>query len=159
MIQIVPGDLLELARGRYFDVIAHGCNCFCAMGRGIAGSIQIMFPEAYEADKATTVGDRSKLGTCTYAHVPIGDGHALTVVNAYTQFHWNGDGVEILADYDAIRSCMKWIKQHHHGQRIGLPKIGAGLARGDWDVILRIIQDVLGDESVTVVEYAGKSWE
>jgi len=45
----VHGDLLRLALGGRFDVIVHGCNCQCAMGKGIALSIKQQFPEAYEA--------------------------------------------------------------------------------------------------------------
>ncbi|PMU98153.1 phosphatase, partial [Pseudomonas sp. GP01-A4] len=31
---MVRGDLLHLARQGDFDVIIHGCNCQCAMGKG-----------------------------------------------------------------------------------------------------------------------------
>jgi len=39
--------------------------------------------------------------------------------------------------------------------RIGYPKIGAGLAGGDWDVISRIIDDELMDWDHTVVVFDG----
>ncbi len=48
---------------------------------------------------------------------------------------------------------MEWIKANHSGKRIGLPKIGAGLARGDWEVISGIIEEVLAGEDVTLVEF------
>jgi O-acetyl-ADP-ribose deacetylase (regulator of RNase III) len=32
----IPGNLITLALEGTFDVIAHGCNCFCTMGAGIA---------------------------------------------------------------------------------------------------------------------------
>ena len=37
------------------------------------------------------------------------------------------------------------------GKHIGLPKIGAGLAGGDWNIIKKIIQTELKDCKVTVV--------
>ena len=46
---------------------------------------------------------------------------------------------------------MQWIKQHYAGQRIGLPKIGAGLAGGDWEVIEKIIEEELAGENVSIV--------
>lgn len=55
-------------------------------------------------------------------------------------------------DYDAVRSCMRWIKERYSGLRIGLPKIGAGLAGGDWDRISRIVDEELDGEDVTLVE-------
>jgi O-acetyl-ADP-ribose deacetylase (regulator of RNase III) len=145
------GNLIELAKEGTFDVIVHGCNCWCEMGAGIAKAIRQSFPEAYEADRQTTPGDRSKLGTCTTAASQVGD-HTVHVVNAYTQFNYTKQGDEVLVDYDAVRSCMRWIKERFSGLRIGLPKIGAGLAGGDWGEISRIIDEELAEEDVTLVE-------
>ena len=150
-MRTTQGDLIKLARAGEFDVIVHGCNCFCAMGAGIALAIKRAFPEAYEADQKTPCGDRTKLGTCSAA-LCANDGKALVVVNAYTQFHWDGEGV--LLHYEALRSCMWWIKTNYSGKRIGLPKIGAGLARGDWSVIRKIIDEELYGEDVTIVEFS-----
>jgi O-acetyl-ADP-ribose deacetylase (regulator of RNase III) len=58
------------------------------------------------------------------------------------------------ADYDAIRSVFKKIKSNFSGKRIGYPKIGAGLAGGDWDQISKIIDEELIDEDHTLVEFA-----
>ena len=146
----VKGDLLQLAYEGAFDVIAHGCNCFCTMGAGIAKGIAATFPQAYAADRQTTKGDRAKLGTCTFAEIPTDHG-TLIVVNAYTQFDFRGPGTK--ADYAAIRSCMRWIAQTFSGKRIGLPKIGAGLAGGDWPTIEAIIGEELTANDVTIVEY------
>ena len=146
----VTGDLLKLAMEGKVDVIVHGCNCQNVMGKGIALSIKKQFPEAYDADLKTTAGDRAKLGTITTADIsrpPV----TFIVVNAYTQFHWKGDGR--LADYDAIRSAFVEIKRRFAGKRIGYPKIGAGLARGDWPTIAAIIDEELTGEDHTVVEF------
>jgi len=148
-MQTISGDLIALARTGHFDVIAHGCNCFNTMGAGIAKTIKAHFPAAYAADMATRKGDRTKLGTCSSAVIPTHGN--LVVVNAYTQFDWRGAGMKV--DYDAVASCMRWIKNHQAGKRIGLPKIGAGLAGGDWGRIAGIIGKELDGESITVVEY------
>jgi O-acetyl-ADP-ribose deacetylase (regulator of RNase III) len=78
------GDLVKMAKRGEFDVILHGCNCWCEMGAGIAKAIRQGFPEAYQADLATTPGDWSKLGTCTVASSPV-EGSEVDVVNAYIQ--------------------------------------------------------------------------
>lgn len=96
-------------------------------------------------------GDRDKLGSISSAKVTRNN-HAFIVVNAYTQFHWRGRGV--LADYDAIRSAMREIKSLYGGSRIGYPKIGAGLAGGDWNKIAGIINEELDGEDHTLVEFA-----
>jgi O-acetyl-ADP-ribose deacetylase (regulator of RNase III) len=151
----ITGDVLALARKGHFDVIVHGCNCYCDFGAGLAKAIQTSFPQVYYADRATKAGDKSKLGSITYAVVDGDDGHSFTIVNGYTQFHWKGKGV--LVDYDAIRSVMQAVKSEFSGQRIGYPKIGAGLARGDWDVISAIIDEVLQGEDHMYVEYEAGS--
>jgi O-acetyl-ADP-ribose deacetylase (regulator of RNase III) len=149
-MKTVSGDLIQLAMGGEFDVIVHGCNCFCTMGAGIAKGIKAAFPAAFDADRATSRGDRAKLGSCTFAEVDL-NGTLLVVVNAYTQFDYRGSGPKV--DYDAVRSCFRWIREQHSGKRIGLPKIGAGLAGGDWERIAAIVGEELAGEDVTVVEY------
>jgi len=151
-MNIIQGDLLELAAIGDFDVIVHGCNCQNTMGAGIAKSIKQKFPAAYKADQQTPKGDRNKLGTISTATVEC-DGHELTIVNAYTQFNWRGRGIK--ADYDAIRAAFHAIKLQFSGKRIGYPRIGAGLAGGDWNVIAQIIDDELDAEHHTLVEYNG----
>lgn len=150
-MKIIHGDLIELAKAGKFDLIVQGCNCQCRMGRGIALTIKQQFPEAVAADMQTVAGDRAKLGTFTTAKIDR-DGYNFTIVNGYTQFHWQGEGV--LADYDAIRSVFRQVKAQFSGQRIGYPKLGAGLARGDWAIISQIITEELAGENHIFVEFA-----
>jgi len=149
-MKVTEGDLIKKAKEGEFDLIAHGCNCFCIMGAGIAEGIRSEFPEAFDADQTTTKGSKEKLGTCSFAKIER-EGINLIVVNAYTQFDYRGRVVKV--DYDAVRLCMKWIKENFEGKRIGLPKIGAGLAGGDWEKISQIIDEELTGEDVTLVKY------
>lgn len=142
----IDGNLIALVREGHFDLIAHGCNCVCTMGAGIAWGIRATIPEAYEADLKTEKGDRAKLGTCSIAEIG-----KLKIVNAYTQFDFRGSGTKV--DYDATWAGMAWIKANHSGNRIGLPLIGAGLAGGDWNQIKEIIEGELEGEDVTIVHY------
>ena len=150
-MKIIKGDLIKLSLEGKFDVIIHGCNCFCTMGAGIAKAIRSEFPEAYEVDCKTEKGSKDKLGTYSQATIER-NGNAITVINAYTQHDFEGPGMK--ADYDAIRSVFKKIKSNYSGKRIGYPKIGAGLAGGDWDQISKIIDEELAGEDHTLVEYA-----
>jgi len=147
MLKYVDGDLLALGKAGEFDVIAHGCNCQNNMGSGIAKQIRQQFPEAWKADQKTKKGDKKKLG-CAEGTV-IDD---LIVVNAYTQFTYGGGKCH--ADYKAIKNVMAEINWRFKGMRVGLPKIGAGLAGGDWDLIEAIIEEELADVDVTIVNYA-----
>lgn len=146
----IEGDLIAMAQQGRFDVIIHGCNCFNAMHSGIAARIKVAFPEVCQADLETEKGNRAKLGTCISVECAMAN-HHLIVINAYTQYYRRGPG--ILVDYDAIRSCFKWIRQKYGSKRIGIPKIGAGLAGGDWSVISGIIEQELDGVDCTLVNY------
>jgi len=151
-MRTIEGDLINLALRGQFDVIGHGCNCFHKMGAGIAKSVAAQFPEAYEADKATSYGERSKLGTISVASVTRA-GVELAIVNAYTQFQWKGPGRK--ADYDAIESCFCLIAERFTKARIGYPMIGAGLAGGDWSIIEPRITSALSGLDHTLVIFSG----
>ena len=144
----IEGDLITLTLDGNFDVIVHGCNCFCSMGAGIARVIQEEFPEAYAADLVTVKGDRNKLGDYSCASVRRNK-HQITIINGYTQFHYTGDAV--LVDYEAVRKLFSKIKTRYSGSRIAYPKIGAGLAGGDWARISQIIDKELQGENHTLV--------
>ncbi len=142
------GDLITLALKGHFDVIVHGCNCFHKMGAGIAKPIAQLFPEAHSVDKATSKGDRTKLGTFSQAEI-IREDVSFTIINAYTQFDYRGRGVKV--DYIALEKCFQTIAQRFPTSRIGYPMIGAGLAGGDWNTISRSIDEALKDHDHTLV--------
>lgn len=150
-MDIIKGDLIQLAVAGHFDVIIHGCNCFCTMEAGIALQLKTRFPAVLEADARTRPGDREKLGTYTRVKVEV-KGNPFIVVNGYTQFDYAGPGV--LVDYEAVAGLFARIKSDFTGRRIGYPRIGAGLAGGDWDRISRLIDRALSGEDHTLVEFS-----
>ena len=149
---IIKGDLIDLAKKNEFDVIIHGCNCFHTFGAGIAKIINKEFPEAFKADLTTKQGDLNKLGTISFATKG-----PLTIVNAYTQYkHWKEKGEDPttpLVNYDAVRKAFREIKHSfgNKGYKFGIPKIGAGLAGGDWGTIASIIDQEMQGENITLV--------
>lgn len=166
-MEVVNGDLIELAKGGEFDVIIHGCNCFNTMSSGIAYQIKTNFPSAYEADLKTIRGDRTKLGSYTQTNVKCGGfskRSRFTIINAYTQFHWNTNNTKtitkenprgVAVNYGAVENVFNLIHKDYgrRGLKFGIPKIGAGLAGGDWYMIRDIINNIMFHENVTLVEY------
>jgi len=142
MITYKKGDAVKAAINHEIDILVHGCNCHHSMGAGIARQIKKEFPDAFKADKITKKGP-DKLGDISVAYQ-----RGATIVNAYTQNFYGRKKCH--ADYQAIRSCMKKIKELANGQKIGMPKIGAGLAGGDWEIIEKIIEEELVDCDITV---------
>jgi hypothetical protein len=105
MYKEIKGDLIELALKGEFDVIAHGCNCFCTMGAGIAVAMKNTFGcDRFELEKEEYKGNIDKLGTIQYRNriVNTSTGQVsitsfapikfpsvyVTIVNAYTQYHY-----------------------------------------------------------------------
>lgn len=156
----IRGDLIKLANEGKFDVIIHGCNCMCTMGAGIAKAIKQKWPVVYIVDKKTNKGDIRKLGTYSYAVIHReGFDTDLTIVNAYTQYKYGRDRPHV--DYIAIQKVFQEIKRNFSGKRIAYPKIGAGLAGGDWKKIKEIIDTELKGEDHTLVildRYNNKNW-
>ena len=148
-MEILKGDLIHLALAGHFDVIIHGCNCFCTMGAGIAKQIQTLFPKSYQADLQTGKGDKNKLGTYSSVEIENSDNN-FTIVNAYIQYDFSGYGV--LVDYKAVKNVFFKISSDFAGKSIGYPKIGAGLAKGDWNKISEIINIELKNQDHTLVE-------
>lgn len=149
-MKVIQGDIIALALSGQLDVLVHGCNCFCSMGAGLAAQIAQNFPEAREVDQETTSGDRTKLGNFSSVQIFRGE-NSFEIVNAYTQYHYSGTGT--LLDYEALRNIFKKIKLQFSGKRIAYPKIGAGLARGDWTIISQIIDEELDEEVHFLVEF------
>ena len=147
----VVSDLLKLAKEGEFDVIFHGCNCFNAMGSGIALGVKKVFPEATQRDLETIKGDKLKLGATTSVVCSTNDGGEVTVVNAYTQHGFNPK--ESPLNYQALELCLRQIRTQYHDKRIGYPAIGAGLGGGDWNKIYDIIKRVFDGLDHTYVEY------
>lgn len=154
-MKVVKGDLLEMGKNNEFDIIMHGCNCFNMMGGGIAFQIANQFPDAKLADEETLRGDAGKLGTYT-----IGLAGKLVILNCYTQYTISRDGADVF-EYIAFERVLSKIVQRFGRFRIGLPLIGMGLAGGDPDRIIPVIEAFsqrIAEKggSVTLVEWERK---
>lgn len=152
MYKEVEGNLITLAKQGAFDVITHGCNCMCNMGAGIAPQMDKAFGcSMYPLEHPATMGDINKLGQIDSRVFKVNGDKPLVVVNSYSQYV---PSVRLKPlDYEALTLCLRKINFKFKGKHIGLPKIGAGLAGGDWDRIKEIIKTELCDCDVTVVIY------
>jgi len=146
----ITGNLVTMLKNAEFDIGIHGCNCFHKMKSGIAKEMVAAFPAAEKADRYTSIyANEEKLGNFTCIKVYNG----VTIINAYTQFTYSRD--KRVADYTAIRKVFTRIK-HIFGNKslsFGIPKIGAGLAGGDWAIISKIIDEEMEGEDITLVNY------
>ncbi len=150
-MKIITGNLLDRAFGGEYDLIIQGCNCFNTMGSGLAKDIKKYCNEAYEADLKTKKGDRNKLGTFSKAEIKRDD-VSFVVINAYTQYFYGNKGVDLF-EYECFEKVLKTLNNEFAGKKIGLPLIGCGLAGGNKDRIMGIIEKELTNLNYEVVEF------
>ena len=141
------GDVIDAFENLNFNILMHGCNCFCTMGAGIAAQIRKKYPIVYEKDLQTKKGDESKLGTIDI--IKVNDKNQF-IVNAYTQFYYGKykDNVSYNAIHNVFSEIYKFCKDNYYS--ICIPKIGAGLAGGDWSKIEKIIYDIFDERDIYV---------
>lgn len=144
MFQIAHGDMFANERG----LIVHGCNAHGVMGSGVAAIVRRRYPEAYE--RYHSQAPHYILGEI----IPVKVTDALIIINAITQKDFGTDRVH--ANYDAIRQAMKGTLHYALNYAptfigctdIHMPLIGGGLAGGDKDKIIAIMQEELQDADV-----------
>jgi O-acetyl-ADP-ribose deacetylase (regulator of RNase III) len=154
-LKFIDGDLIKLAKEGMFDVIIHGCNCFCKMRKGLALQMANAFNcDTFPLEHLGRQGDIGKLGCVDYKKFPDikTPNGCLYVVNAYTQYHWqeaSSSGQPV--NYAALQVCFTKINQLFKGKKIGIPRIGAGLAGGEFILIKQYIERECPNEDITVV--------
>lgn len=160
MIIYKTGNLLDTPD----EVIVHGCNAQGVMGSGVAKAIREKYPKAYSdyirTWNFTPKSDivlRAMMGNVVVSPQPDGK----TILNAITQENYGTDGKKYVS-YDAIDKAMisiahsSMFKDFFGGEKrtvpakISMPRIGAGLGGGNWEVIEAIINHRLKDHQVTV---------
>lgn len=155
------GNLLDMADNGDFDIIVQGCNCFNAMGAGLAPQIAKRYPMAEAVDSDTVKGSIQKLGNWTMAYSTNDnpDQKDFRIINAYTQYVTSQQGEDVF-EYAAFELILRKLAHQYGKQRYGLPYIGMGLAGGDKKRIMALIENfakVISAKggSVTLVEFGG----
>ena len=151
------GNLLDAP----VDYICHQVNCQGRMGSGIAKQIKERWPIVYD-EYVKAYKDRKDeiLRNCSsFEYAPdvsetllghlqqIQVNDKQTVINMFAQQYYGYDGRRYTS-YDAFWACLGGIRDSvPKGSRVGFPaKIGCGLGGANWEVIFRMIEQVLGDE-------------
>jgi O-acetyl-ADP-ribose deacetylase (regulator of RNase III) len=135
--KIIYKDGDFLAGPEYF--IAHGCNAQGKMRSGVAKAVRAKYPEAYEAYTRWFVSSGLKVG-----QVIVGVAPNRIIFNMITQKFYGRDKDVVYVDYEGIRNGINTINEYFRNfaaTSVAFPRIGAGLANGDWDTIAGIIEE------------------
>lgn len=134
-VHFEKGDLLEAD----IDFICHQVNTFGVMGGGLAAQIAKKYPNVEKAYQMfCSLHSSSPLGRIQMVMAP----DLKMVVNIFSQVEW------VATDYDALRVALGTLAtKAPEGSKIGFPDhYGCGIANGDWEIVLNIITEVLGDK-------------
>ena len=151
MISFANGDIFNYVQDG--DIVLQQVNCEGVMGNGLALQIRKMFPNVYESYKSyCKENDYNCLGDVFLTRVKL-HGISFTIGNCFGQE--SVGTIKVQTDYKALKQCFKEIKLISHAHhRILIPYgIGCGLGGGDWRIVSKMIEDILGDCDVLIVKY------
>ena len=150
IVKYIKGSILD-AEQKY---IAHGVNCQNKMRSGVAKVLFDKYPNvktdyhSYHQEMLGEIdGNKDLLGSYSVSDQIDGK----SILNCYTQEFYGYNGKKYVS-YDAIFNVLQ-LMVTLGVKEVAIPKIGAGLAGGNWEVISRIIDDATGDDLAVYVYY------
>jgi len=156
-IKRITGNLLECC-----GILVHGCNCRGVMGAGVAAALRARWPAIYDAYREKFLREGLMLGEGVVV-ASAADKHrwpidaevhtwsqqlpsATMVVNMMTQEDYGRNPSRVYVDYEAIshgfENVVKPLAQKT-GLPVYFPKIGCGLANGNWQEVGKRIEGAL----------------
>jgi len=164
MINYIIGDATEPIVEAGKRVIAHVVNDEGAWGKGFVEAVSGKWPEpeAYYRKQARFAKKHFKLGEVQWVFVDIN----LAVCNLIAQHGLYSSNNPVPLRYDALEQCLTKMAEGARavtsaadsaiveGEKLSihLPRIGCGLARGDWLRVEGLIEDALWDMDVYVYD-------
>ena len=156
MIQYYKGDVLSALDTSETEtkVLIHICNNKGGWGKGFVTSLSKKWkePEKFYRN-CFNLNHQNKLGDIQQC-CPVKN---VYVVNMIVQNGYKSIFNKCPLDYDALTVCLKktsdWlIYMGMRSPSIYCPKIGTGLAGGDWDIIKPILEEELANFPINVYE-------
>jgi O-acetyl-ADP-ribose deacetylase (regulator of RNase III) len=132
-------------------VIAHVCNDSGGWGKGFVLAISRRWPEPEAAYRRwARSGEEFGLGMVQLVQVE----DQLSVANMVAQHGYVSRANPVAIRYDALAKCLsKLAGQIKQGTLIHMPRIGCGLAGGNWDQIEPLIDEHLAKAGFDVRVY------
>jgi len=137
------GDIFQTEGLRAY---AHGCNCAGAMDAGVAVAFKKKWPQMYEEYRER----------CEQKRFGLGDVFTWTegdeiVYNLGIQEHWKQKAQ--LPALSRSLTKMAELATHAKVERVGLPRIAAGLGGLDWPRVKKVLNEVGRVTGVTLVVF------
>ena len=147
MIIEIQGDLLKTD----CKLIAHGVNCQGVMGSGVAEALANKFKglkTAYLQHCDLVFGGGGSASDMLGMNYII-DIDGKLISNCFIQQNYGRDG-QVYLNYDALHHCVSAlaIEMNEMGlKELAIPKIGCGLAGGNWERVKKIFEVYFNETS------------
>ncbi|MDP9352563.1 MAG: Appr-1-p processing protein [Chloroflexota bacterium] len=152
-IRYVVGDATR-PEGTGPRVIVHICNDIGAWGRGFVMALSQRWQEPERQYRRWHRGLEAVPFALGQAQlVPVEE--QLWVANLIGQHDIRRAGGRPPIRYDAVREGLSRVAHSalEHAATVHMPRIGSGLAGGDWEIISRIIGEELTENGIQVTVY------
>lgn len=141
------GDLFTTTQ----PIIAHGVNCSNGFASGVAGQVARLFPDVKRCYHHKFESDGWNLGDVQVVQLA---GHAPLeyVANLGAQRYYGRVPGRVYVDYDGLALAAGRLLDFaaDAGLGVAMPRIGCGLAGGDWARVLEILNKAVADRDVEV---------
>ena len=150
-INYIKGDATQPV-GEGNRLIVHICNNIGGWGKGFVTAISRRWQEPEKQYRAWAKSDENfELGEVQFVRVE----RNIAVANMIAQEGiYKKNGIPPIR-YEALRSALGKVADFCKANNfvVHMPRIGAGLAGGDWGIIEQIIQETLSQEGINVTVY------
>lgn len=152
MINYIKGNVLQNSNEN--RVICHIVNNKGGFGKGFALQVKNKYPIVRDRYKdwyhlSFLSNDHTfKLGTIQKIDVD----ENLSFINMLCQDGYKNKGNTQPLVYDALELCLLQVNESYLSKQIWMPKIGIGLAGGEWSTIEEIIERCLSEREVFIYE-------
>lgn len=134
------GDLLEAQE----PIIAHSVNAQNKFGAGLAKQISEKYPFVKEQYLKYGVTNSWEIGDIQYVYV--GDKF---IANCCTQeFYGRYKDYNDYNSYYKVFIELACFCERHHFETIGIPRMGSGLAGGEWSKIEKILRNCISHKPI-----------
>ena len=136
------GDILNATE----DIICHQCNTKGTFDGGLAYQIKQVYPQC-EKQVIDWLSYKEYFKGDYYLYVNKQDNKM--IANCFTQ------NEDYTTNYEELRKCFTKLKNNciDMKQTICCPyKYGCGIASGNWNIVLRILEDIFTDYDISIYE-------
>ena len=155
-IKYIKGDATEpIIIGDKYSVICHCCNALGAWGKGFVVPLGQKYPIAREKylKFIKMTKEENRLGSVSFAKATDN----IIVANIIGQYYTYPRDGKIPLDYEALekgfRSVIEMFQTNNIPLTVHMPKIGCGLAGGDWNRVEEIIKNTFISSNIEVYVY------